>query len=57
MEFDTLGCQKSLASLAKKNSFKAFRFHALCCCDLKSRGFTDLQSNLKLFEAKLSNSE
>jgi hypothetical protein len=57
MEFDTLVWQKSLASLAKKNRFKACLFHALHKCDLKGIDFINLQSNLKLFEAKPSNLE
>jgi hypothetical protein len=57
MEFDTLVWQKSLASLAKKNRFKACLFHALHKCDLKGIDFMNLQSNLKLFEAKPSNLE
>jgi hypothetical protein len=52
MEFDTLGCQKSLASLAKKNSFKASLFHALHNCDLQHGRFVDLHRKLKLFGTK-----
>jgi hypothetical protein len=52
MEFDTLGCQKSLDSLARKNSFKACLFHALHICDLKHEQFIGSLSNLKLFRAK-----
>jgi hypothetical protein len=57
MEFETFGRQKSLVSLAKKNSFKVCLSHALHSCDLRNGRFLVFWCKPKLFAGKKSKLE